>query len=231
MCVSRAPSLDIVNRTYRNIDIAAEHQAQQVIQLTSRLKILKLPSNQQSSTLFTRDKRLPDPKRPYNYTPSVVINAVNALNGEVSAQRLKRALLSVRQQPLLNRKATTTSTSAPFAFNTPQKSAVKFEHQSPVLGSGLSLSSLSPSLQPPVWNSTPFAESPSHELGPRRREKAHKSPYSHKLKRDPNISPSVSASSSPCNPPTPSFDWGPLPVVAPAKELPFSFSKLTTPSK
>jgi len=165
----RAPSLDIVNRTYRNIDIAADYQAQQVNQLATRLKKLKLTSNHQLLTPFARDSRLPDPKRPYNPTPSGVINAVNALNGEVSAQRLKRALLSVRQQPLLNTTAVTTP--APLAFNTPQKPPIKSEFQTPIVGSGLQSSSASV----------------QHELGPRRREKAHKSSYPHRLRRDPNF--------------------------------------------
>lgn len=221
--------MDIINRTYRNIDIAVDHQAQQVTQLTSRLKKLKLSSNQQLLIQFTRDNRLPDPKRPYNPTPSVVINAVNALNGEVSAQRLKRALLSVRQQPLLNTKAI--ATSAPLAFNTPQKQLVKSEPRSPILGPGLQLASPSPSMQSPAWNPMPFDDSPLHELSPRRREKAHKSPYSHRLRKDSNVSPSASASPSTRYPPTPSFDWGPLPVIAPAKELPFSFSKSPASSK
>lgn len=209
MYINRAPSLDIVNRTYRNIDIAADYQAQQVNQLTTRLKKLKLSSNHQLLTPFARDSRLPDPKRPYNPTPSGVINAVNALNGEVSAQRLKRALLSVRQQPLLNTTAVTTS--APLAFNTPQKPPIKSEFQTPIVGSGLQSSSASV----------------QHELGPRRREKAHKSFYPHRLRRDPNVSPSAYASSSTCYPPTPSFDWGPIPVITPTKDLPFSFSKLS----
>ena len=214
--IIRAPSLDVINRTYRNIEIAADYQARQVAKLTSRLKKQKLSSTPRSSSPFSRDSRITDPKRPYNATPSVVVNAVNALNGEVSAQRLKRALLCVRQKPLLNTKAVTIS--APVAFTTPQK-LIKAEPQT-----SLGLSSPSPAMQ--TWNPTMEGETPSHEYSPRRREKGNKKhASSFKAKKYPSVSPSISGSA-----PSPSFDWGPLPTIPQTKKLPVPFNVNQSPA-
>lgn len=221
----RAPTLDTINRTYRNIDIAVEHQAQQVAQLNSRFKKLKVSSAQLSLSSSTRDNRLPDQRRPHSSTSSVMVNAANALNGERAAARLKQALLSTRREPLLNTKAAT-APAAPAVFTTPQKLIVKAEPQSPDLSLGLeSLSSSQP------WNPAPFDESPSHDLGPRRRAGVGSNRHgpSPKLKRTPTTSPSPSGFGQ--SPPAASFDWGPLPTVVKAKGLPFGFAKSTSPAK
>ncbi|KAF7967280.1 hypothetical protein HWV62_34989 [Athelia sp. TMB] len=216
----RPPSLDTINRTYRNIDIAVEVQADQIALITARMK--KLKTSHIATRTTARDHRLPDPRRPYNTAPSVVVNAANALNGEVSAQRLKRALLSARQQPLLNTKAAS-APAAPLAFATPQKSpGIKEEGSTPGLGFGFDSFPESP--QP--WNPASFDESPSQDLGPRRRMMGgSRHGPSPKLKKLPTSGP------SPAGVTAPTFDWGPLPTVTPIKTLPFGFNKPTPPSK
>ena len=119
----RAPSLDTINRTYRNIDIAIQQQVYDVTQLTTRLAKLKVTTPRIPTA--TRDARLPDPvsKRPFNITPHVAAATAAALNAERSAQKLKRTLLAVREEPLLNSRATS-APAAPVAFKTPQKTTV-----------------------------------------------------------------------------------------------------------
>ncbi|KAF7299422.1 hypothetical protein MIND_00892000 [Mycena indigotica] len=70
-----------------------------------------------------RDKRLPDPvgrQRPLNVMPDVAIPTAAALNAERSAHKLKRALLGIRKQPLLNTQAAS-ATPPPLSFQTPQR--------------------------------------------------------------------------------------------------------------
>lgn len=176
-----------------------------------------------------RDSRLPDLRRPRSESPAVALNVANALNGEIVAARLKRALITVRQEPLLNNKAAI-APAAPVAFDTPQKPVVKAEPWSPGLGLSLSSSPLTPSQQPPAWTPLPsFGDSPSNDLGPQRRGGGGGGRHTPapKFKRAPTSSPSASgaAQASP-----PSFDWGPLPTIAPSKGLPFGFAKSPSPS-
>ncbi|RDB29456.1 hypothetical protein Hypma_014815 [Hypsizygus marmoreus] len=127
----KAPSLDTINRTYRNIDIAVQQQAADVAKLSSRISKLNLSSTALATTTSSssRDARLPDPsparRAPANVTPNVAITTAAALNAERSAHRLKRALLAARTEPLLNTKAAA-APPAPVAFNTPQKAVSTF---------------------------------------------------------------------------------------------------------
>lgn len=132
---TRAPSLDTINRTYNNIDLAITQQTDDITRLSSRMHRIKLRDhNSASSTLGTRDKRLPDDHRsslssggsisglrgPINVTPNVAATTAAALNAERAAQRLKKSLLRARDEPLLNKQAV----DAPLAytdFKTPQK--------------------------------------------------------------------------------------------------------------
>lgn len=213
--------MDTINRTYRNIDIAVNYQAEQVALLTTRLKKLKVSSNKQLSHLSTRDSRLPDAKRPYKPPQSVINSATNALNGEIAAQKLKQALPSVRQQPLLNTQAVT-APAPPIVFTTPKKLIVKAEPQTPNLGFDI------PPFPPSdAWKPAAFAESQLNESGPQRRLAKNSYSSNIKLKRTPVSSPSPPSSSQ--SPPV-SFDWGPLPVIAPKKGLPFGFAKSSSPS-
>jgi nucleoporin NUP159 len=186
--------LDTINRTYRNIDMAIEQQAQDVANLASKMAKLNVASALHLPS--TRDKRLPDTrsKRPVNVTPHVAVSTATALNAERSAQRLKLALLAVRKEPLLNIEAALAS--APVVFDSPRKPN-KFD--SDVQGQLL------------AWSIPDFRESPTHALPSRRSSgvvsKRHLPPVA--LKRSP-----ASQTTAPLN-----FDWGPLPGVTPMETI------------
>ncbi|KAF9526360.1 hypothetical protein CPB83DRAFT_857976 [Crepidotus variabilis] len=128
----KAPSLDTINRTYRNIDIAIEQQTDDVNRLGTRVSKISIADAQAASAasaalLLQRDSRLPDLpssplslRKPINVTPNVAVTTAAALNAEHSAARLKKALLAVRKQPLLNDKVTREPT-APTSFTSPSK--------------------------------------------------------------------------------------------------------------
>ncbi|KAF9046803.1 hypothetical protein BDZ89DRAFT_1033594 [Hymenopellis radicata] len=115
--VFRSPSLDTVNRTYRNIDTAIRQEQDAIASLTKRLAAVDiarrtLPSSKTSATY--RDPRLPDAKSSPLTVPYEAVTTAAALNAERSAQKLKHALLGLRQQPLLNEPKT--AASPPLAF-------------------------------------------------------------------------------------------------------------------
>ncbi|KAH8117765.1 hypothetical protein DFH11DRAFT_857205 [Phellopilus nigrolimitatus] len=121
----KPPSLDTINRTYRNIDLAIEMQTQQIATLTSRVAKLSMDtidSALHNSTAPARSKRFTDEnsfssridsvnddskkggfKR--QVTPSIAASTAAALNAERSAMRLKNALSKARKVPLLNTQA------------------------------------------------------------------------------------------------------------------------------
>ncbi|KAJ7914887.1 hypothetical protein B0H13DRAFT_1611176 [Mycena leptocephala] len=120
----RAPTLDTLNRTFRNMDIALDNQTSDVEKLTARVSKLNVKTGQRNGHApGARDARLPDPvsrQRPLNVTPNVAVTTAAALNAERSAHKLKRALLHVRKEPLLNTQAAS-APPAPLAFKTPQR--------------------------------------------------------------------------------------------------------------
>jgi len=193
--------LDTINRTYRNIDIALQHQMDDVADLTTRIEKLKVTSPSRGHS--SRDSRLPDPaKRPLNVTPHVAVTTAAALNAERSAQKLKRALLAVRKEPLLNTQAAS-APSPPRAFSTPQK---------PVQGQ---LFPQTPSPPLPVEFTFPednFNPSPP-QPSPRRGAGAGTKRHSVPVKRSPG-------QSSPS--PLPAFEWGPLPSFMTPEKKPTS---------
>lgn len=214
--------MDTINRTYRNIDIAIDYQAQQVALMTSRLKKLKMPPNQFSSHPLNRDKRLPDPKGKPNKPLYLTRPACDALNSERSAHKLKVALLSVREQPLLNTIAAV-APAAPLAFITPTKPLTKV--QSPSFNFDLEPYPLPESALLPTFNSTAFDES---QLQGTDRRAAHLGVGRGKNHHAPSVkskryNPSLASAASP--PPAANFDWGPLPVIPQKTGLPFGFSK------
>ncbi|OBZ72331.1 hypothetical protein A0H81_07501 [Grifola frondosa] len=150
----RPPSLDTVNRTYRNIDLAIEQQEDEVASLASRMVKLELKGAQ--TLLPERDKRLPDNNRASKITPSVVVSTAAALNAEVAAQKLKRALLRSRKEPLLNTQAVS-APQVPKLGETPRKT-IKAEPTTPSLftspSSGLAWTP--PSAGQPEWSLPPF---------------------------------------------------------------------------
>lgn len=102
--VLRSPSLDTVNRTYRNIDLAIRQEQAALESLTKRMAAVNFSSSKSRSPSVgpsSRDSRLPDVKAPPHVAPYAVTTAA-ALNAERSAQKLKNALFAVRQEPLLN---------------------------------------------------------------------------------------------------------------------------------
>jgi nucleoporin NUP159 len=201
MC--RAPSLDTISRTYRNIDIAISQQSHDVAKLTSRMTELNL--NTPSLVTVTRDKRLPDivSRRPFNITPNVAVTTAAALNAERSAQKLKRALLAARKQPHLNTKAA--QAPAPSIAFTPPRS---------MLPSGLGgPSPIGIGAQRPMFDDSDLlfddlSASPSPSPLPTRRTrtgvKHHNKPIA--LTR---------TSANRGSPAATNFDWGPLPTVTP----------------
>lgn len=99
--VFRAPSLDTVNRTYRNIDIAIQQERDAIDGLAQRLS--KIDLNTMRSPSPQRDARLPKPpSRPHAIVPHAAVTTAAALNAERSAQKLKHVLLGLRKEPLLN---------------------------------------------------------------------------------------------------------------------------------
>ena len=180
---------------------------------------LDLGSLQKSKPSSTRDKRLPDRSskggKAVNITSSIAATAATTLNAERSAYKLKKALLSVRDRPLLNAKALTT-VSARVEFKTPQK-----------LGGGLfdSTSDTSTIPLPPPPTTYPATTPPSLLSGGNRRAKHHaKSAWSSK-KPEGEGSPSPAPAT---------FDWGPPPAnlggQKPPPSLPFSLLPSTPPT-
>ncbi|KAG5646794.1 hypothetical protein DXG03_002171 [Asterophora parasitica] len=233
----RAPSLDTINRTYRNIDLAIQQQSNDVTLLKTRISKLplstphKAPSpNGTYPASPTRDARLPNPtQRPYNVTPNVAITTAAALNAERAAQNLKRALLAVRKEPLLNTRAAS-APPAPLSFSTPQKQATDFFKIPP----STQLFPTTPSPIPgpstsPVWSMPPddgnFSPTSSPLMGGRRGATTAKKH---------NVIAFKKGATPPPPPPPSTFSWGPLPKFDYDKGESFSMVqavKLTPPGK
>lgn len=232
----RAPTLDTINRTYRNIAIAIEQQTDDINRLATMISKINiadtaaLSSNQ--SPLLQRDSRLPDLpvlRKPINITPNVAVTTAAALNAERSAQRLKRALLAVRKEPLLNTKVAT-APSAPLSFKSPSKheSGLFGGEMSGFEGLGGSLfsepASKAPESDEKDWNLPEEHFDPSGPHGSPggslsgRREKPRRS---HRAARRSPAPESVSSNATGTiatalnsSPAPVSFDWGPLPTFA-----------------
>lgn len=208
----RAPSLDTVNRTYRNIDHAIDSQADEVAKLS--LRIDQLDISAPGIPKDTRDARLPDymTKRPYNVTPPVAVTTAAALNAERSAQRLKKTLLALRKEPLLNTKAIS-APAPPVAFATPHKPDAPLGYI-PAFGFQTSITGplFSPQADPqtplPNWTLPEDNFSPSPTLPTRRGASGSGKKHSILPKRSPVISPPTGTISTTAKP----FDWGPLPI-------------------
>ncbi|EAU85586.2 hypothetical protein CC1G_06299 [Coprinopsis cinerea okayama7 len=228
----KAPTLDIVNRTFRNIELAISQQADDVSQLVARAAKLNLEDQPSTPSTPARDARLPDPVRrqPYNVTPNVAAVTAAALNAERSAHRLKKALLSARKEPLLNVKVNS-ATPPPVAFtstNTPAKkppSEAAFGGPAvPIDLSGVVFTPPPPSTSSwslPASDSTPSSPVPTGRRG----ATVPKKHSTVQLKKTPGTPPTT--------PPVPSFDWGPLPSFhnSPRTTLAASFTKIDTTKK
>lgn len=211
----RPPSLDTINRTYRNIDLAIAQQADDVARIASRLAKIDLKSS--PTTRSATDFRSTPTKRSADVTPNVAATTAAALNAERAAQKLKRALLKTRKQPLLNKQAET-APAPPSGATSPRKDERTGETPAKefTLGS-LSWSAGLPSTpkfphtpQGAQWSSpdSPGSPSPGHGSGSRREPKHAKAVP---LKKSPGAAAAVT--------PPPGFSWGPLPGVTPMKTL------------
>ena len=199
----RPPSLDTINRTSRNIDLALRQQTVDVSALSVRVAKLNLDSGSPAGTP-SRMRERDVVRRALDVTPHVASTTAAALNAEQSAHRLKEALLSVRTEPLLNTQAAQAKP-APRAFDTPQKPSVD---PAPSAASGSSTLFSTPFTLPPLSAAAGSSSSPPASAG--RRGGAQK--YHSK---------SVPLKSAPtgATPPKPAFDWGPLPGIKPMTTL------------
>lgn len=198
----RAPSLDTINRSYQNIDRIIQERGDQVSDLTVRISKLNVKdvaaSPQQDS-----HPGYSGSGRPYNVTPDVAVTTAAALNAERSAQRLKKALLAVRKEPLLNTKATSVPNVIP---NAPQKTS----NQPSAFPALLPPSPTSSSASMLDWTSFPedkFNPNASPLPQSRRGGGGQRKHPSVPLKR--STGPSELSTSTPV---AASFDWGPLPT-------------------
>ena len=206
-----------MNRTFRNIDINIDQRKREVYQLRHRLAKLEI-----SGGVGTRDQLvISSSKRPLNVTPNVAITTAAALNAERSAQRLKKAMLASRTQPLLN--TTATASPIPTSFQTPQKATVvKPDVKTPevkVEGAftlpNTPMMSFPPAL--PSWTPSPPTELgglTTHDISPSRTRggsKHHQKPIM--LKK--SVSPAGSTQPLP-------FEWKPVEPIKPASSLPFA---------
>ncbi|EMD33399.1 hypothetical protein CERSUDRAFT_118001 [Gelatoporia subvermispora B] len=217
----KPPSLDTINRTYRNIDLAIDQEADKISELTHRIAKIRLDTPRKGTP--TRDARLPDKLSGlYEVTPPVAVSTAAALNAERAARKLKDVLLAARREPLINMQAVDApSTRTLGEFSASLKADP--EHAPPDLfGLVPTPQMAAPAFAAdPGWTLPPFdiPASPSPPLGPvhgsRLRVKKHQS--APPIKKAPSVT-------SP--PPPASFDWGPLPNVVsmtPPKGLPIPF--------
>ena len=244
----RPPTIDTINRTYRNIEIALEQQSDEVYRLASRISRLKVdesggpvaPSTHAGGGLAPSEGILQSQHRFYNISTSVAETTAAALNGERSATRLKKVLLRVRKQPLLNTQALNASP-PPLAYDSPRKPPTSvfgasafdssafgkpFEYQAPLGDPSLDSSSdlnrmldFSDLPDEDEFHPTDLSESSGRRTG---RSRSHK--LVNPKKGMPFVPQIPQTQASP--PPPPTFDWGPLPKFGAGISPP-----ITTPPK
>lgn len=224
----RPPSIDTINRTLRNIDLAIGQQQREVDELLRRVSALSINPASDGVSSSSREKCekyavVSQTKRPWNVTPNVAASTAAALNAERAAQKLKRALLASRDSPLLNSKAKV-MTSKLTSFQTPPKaSAAKPETETVAPASDpFSLPATPMMTLPsalPTWSLTSpsdIGDSPSQNTLPSRHRgstKHHQKPIA--LKKNTGSLP-MGAMAGPL-----SFDWGPVQPIKPMTTLAF----------
>ena len=224
--VLRAPSLDTINRSYQNIDRIIKERGDQVSDLAARISRLNTKAVANSPQ---QDFRLGDSEsgRPYNVTPDVAVTTAAALNAERSAQRLKKALLAVRKEPLLNTKAASASNVRLMTPQKPSNQPSAFPALLPPSPTSSSLASMLDWTSLPEDNFNPNAlPSPPSRRGGSGGQRKHPSVP---LKR--SMGPSETSAST-----APSFDWGPLPTFPSSPGMakttvPMAFVPLSTAIK
>ncbi|PIL29894.1 transporter [Ganoderma sinense ZZ0214-1] len=221
----KPPSLDTINRTYRNIDAAIEQEEDDLANLAERIAQLELTTTQFSSSASARDRRLPDRNNQRvgrEVTPNIAASTAAALNAERSAQKLKKALLSARKQPLLNTKAVDAipqerggkgqkALQPDFSLNAEMAFAAG-------LNSGITASTSGGEPSTPQWSAPPrwslpafnidLNTSPTSGLSGGRsrgqREKQHAKP----IQMNQGVKSTLP-------PPPAGFSWGPVPIIQP----------------
>ena len=113
----RAPSLDTIARTMRNITVAVNEKTYEIDDLELRLDVLRLTSKHtgSSTSVGTPSRKQPLPEAAHTTSPlrsalnrsavnpKVAERAARALNDERKSFQVKHALLSARKEPILNR--------------------------------------------------------------------------------------------------------------------------------
>lgn len=174
-------------------------------------RIAKLKVGPSSSPSLSRDPRLPDrQRRNIAITPHVAVTTAAALNAERSAQKLKKALLKVRKEPILNVGAAL-APPPPSELETPQKLPAGLGVFGPVSEplftpsgeNGITIPDMNFNL--PEDNFHPGTPLPSSRRGAGSNPKKHGSVPLKKTSSGATQSPPLAA--------TPAADfWGPLPV-------------------
>ncbi|KZT70881.1 hypothetical protein DAEQUDRAFT_171504 [Daedalea quercina L-15889] len=123
----RPPSLSLINGTCNHLEEAIEQNEDVIEELskrTSRLSLELAPRRSKWEQRITDD----DSKRHVETTPNFAVSTAAALNAEMSANKLKRALLAARKEPLLNTQA---SSKMPVAQDYALLPEVKTEPETP----------------------------------------------------------------------------------------------------
>lgn len=215
--ICRPPSLDTINRTFRNIDLAIDSQVQQIEELTrrvSRFNIDALDVALRGPISSSRNRYRHDTSGSINtsggddrglfsrtqVTPSIAASTAAALNAERNALRLKNALAKVRTKPLKNNTAVEPTKRIP--------TLESLQKPDPRTTSG---QAGSPSVSSSPDTSVEISGDRSDSENQRRhtRQSQHAKPV--KLGKTHTRVPSSITN----------FDWGPLPKVGTASSLPF----------
>ncbi|KAH9829967.1 uncharacterized protein C8Q71DRAFT_717653, partial [Rhodofomes roseus] len=213
----RPPSLSLINNTCNHLEEAIDQNEDAIEELSERTAHLSLELAPRRSKW---DQRITDEdiKRHVEATPNFAVSTAAALNAEVSANKLKRAL-AARKEPLLNTQAASKMPVAqdyvlPEVKEEPQTSDALCQEVRTFLTKSMVLGA------PNDAFASSSEEYSSPAAGHRRSKggKFHQKPI--QLKK----------SGSPTPPPVSSFNWGPLPSVTPPpppKALPFDLRNLS----
>lgn len=221
----RPPSLDTINRTYRNIDMAIESQTQQIEELTrrvskfnietldaalhhgtpSKLRHRQHPVLEEDESASTACLRGKDPLQRSQVTPSIAASTAAALNAERNALRLKNALAKARKEPLLNTRASKPAHQTPTIESLTNSPPLPSVHGSDMMSNA--------SLSSSVY---------SHDgRGSLDRRASRQSRHTNSVKLGKTHTRVPSSISN--------FDWGPLPGAAPMTTLPVNIRPETSP--
>lgn len=215
----------LINGTCNHLEEAIEQNEDVIEELSKRTAHLSLELAPRRSKW---DQRTPDDdaKQRGETTPNFAVSTAAALNAEMSANKLKRALLAARKEPMLNTEAAKKMPAAQ-DYMVP----VKEEPQTPPQLSTYCFR------RPPdlhlILRCAAFTGTPDDSFSPSSDDYSphgQRRPKGGKFHQPPiHLKKSV----SPTPPPASTFNWGPLPSVtppAPTNALPFDLKKSTSPA-